>query len=162
MIFQHTIDKVLSGEQTKTSRIVKDGDIMLGADHKPFVMNFGRIRYGYGDYAVQPGHGKKAVARMNVLDIRRWDVRNCDAQTAKEEGFPCAEEFWLTWIGMHDKATLKDYIAYQNELQAQAWPMLKENWTVEQKLNRWLWQRLHHQPLERYQAWQLTFERVAP
>lgn len=116
MIFQHTWEKVLSGEKTATSRIVKLCDIgqmnsIGGADMEPgegiyAVMdhNTSRTIYAVGqDYAVQPGHGQKAVGRIRITSIERYDVRTITEARARAEGYSDPLEFLGTWVSMHDK-----------------------------------------------------------
>lgn len=107
MIFQRTIDKVLSGEKTQTRRIVRLDEIGLYNDNDQIVGVFTRdnkTRYLLAkEYAVQPGRGKPAVARVQITGIRRGDVRTISAEDVRAEGFLTASDFFLTWCAMHDK-----------------------------------------------------------
>lgn len=149
MIFQHTIDKVLSGEKTQTRRIVKPGEEFYPADmgdaaavmHKGFSAY--RLVYEVGrTYAIQPGRGKPAVARMRITDIRREDVREISWEDADAEGFVSATHFLLLWTKMHDPEHYKRYPTTGQQSLA-----------IEQGI-------LCQRPAERYQAWALTFEVV--
>lgn len=110
MIFQHTIDKVLSGEKTQTRRIVKPGEdnvrrysVYSNQPAIETVVNGDRVVYQIGkDYAVQPGRGKPAVARIRVTGLRREDVRTISDDDVKAEGFSSREEFLYAWVSMHD------------------------------------------------------------
>lgn len=136
MIFQHTYAKVLTGEKTQTRRLVKVGDYSLPADigiqsvwHRD-----NRKWQIWHDYAVQPGRGKPAVARIQITRIRCEDVREINACDARAEGFDTWMNFLDTWLSMHDK------------------PMLN-------KWEHWI-KRLEDRPAERYRAWVIEFELV--
>ena len=131
MIFQHTIDKVMSGEKWQTRRLVMqrltedygykqlyyggdnlvtDGEVWrspekLGQRRKGFCL------YKVGKtYPIQPGRGKKAVGRIELVNIRREDVRRISRTDAQAEGFASVNEFLELWVKMHDKdAELKRY-----------------------------------------------------
>lgn len=149
MIFQFTIDKVLSGEKTQTRRLVKPGQEFFPADmgddaavmHKGFSAY--RLVYEVGKtYAIQPGRGKAAVARLRITGIRRVDARDIDPRDAQAEGFVSATHFMLLWTKMHDPEHYKRYPTTGQ--QSLAWD------------NGVLWGR----PAERYQAFAITFEVV--
>lgn len=172
MIFQHTWEKVLSGEKTQTRRIVKpktvfpsnmrstdntDGDwmwhgkVFTASACKPGTGYWGlgyteaRIKYEVGKtYAVQPGRGKKAVARIRILSIRREDVREISGQDVKAEGFDNRVAFMNVWLQMHDPEIYEIYRDYRfpHQEYKQAAPFLRSR------------------PAERYDAWALTFEVV--
>lgn len=150
MIFQHTIDKVLSGEKTQTRRRVKPNHVCWadsydenGATEITDVRVVidesrpGRKIYEVGKtYAVQPARGKPAVARIRITDIRREDVRNISDEDALAEGFGDRESFLELWVEMHDPSALLSYQALYRDGAISA------------------------QPAERYDAWVLTFEFV--
>lgn len=165
MIFQHTWEKVLSGEKTQTRRIVKPGDgfttpLSLGVIGKDAgrmittVPNYSTPRPGFNniysvcngkrtvyqvnkDYAVQPGRTKSGVARIQLTEIRREDVRNISDEDVAAEGFGIdKDDFLEVWCQMHDPGVLPYYTA-----------MYRRGW-------------LESQPSERYQAWALTFRLV--
>ena len=98
MIFQHTIDQVLSGKKHQTRRVWKPGyewDING-------LKNGNRIQYAVGQpLAVQPGRGKKGVARIEVRYMREEDVRNISPDDLRAEGFDSYEEFIRVWQSMH-------------------------------------------------------------
>lgn len=125
-IFQHTLDKVLSGEKTQTARIWKDsyrvGDYgnyfdedyqHLGAEGIEVLWSVtssgsrrlcreGQIR------SVQPGRGKKGVARIRILKLWKQDVRDYLIDDIRCEGFLDSEPlvaqcgFFDVWCKMHD------------------------------------------------------------
>jgi hypothetical protein len=136
MQFAHTFEKVLSGEKTMTRRLVVQE---LDALYEGAVIRCSeppRVRWEVGNtYAVQPGRGKPAVARIRITDIRREDVRNISDEDVRAEGFEWRSVFLETWCNMHDKAAITD--------------------------SRMFWlENIHRRPAERYDAWVLTFEVV--
>lgn len=152
MLFIHTIDKVLSGEKTQTRRIAKPGDEWFPEDlgdaaavmHKGFSAY--RLVYEVGKtYAVQPGRGKPAVARIRITGIRSEDVREIDYEDVRAEGFKYESEFLYTWCMMHDKKGYSEYFEQNVK-------------TVVHQPAAFLKSR----PAERYQAWVLTFALVKP
>lgn len=90
MIFQHTWQQVLSGEQTQTRRLVEFGDY---ESNHGVVTRFsqgypdGRIVYEVGKtYSVQPGRGQASVGRIKLLAIRRERVQGITPEDARDEG----------------------------------------------------------------------------
>ncbi|KKN69176.1 hypothetical protein LCGC14_0443520 [marine sediment metagenome] len=83
MIFRAPLlDLVLAGKKTQTRRIV----------------HLDPCRYLVGrDYAVQPGRGKKAVARIRVLAVRKEAVGAITAADARAEGFDTPQDFRDYW-----------------------------------------------------------------
>ncbi len=115
MLFIHTIDKVLSGEKTQTSRIWKDDYTFSWDEYDrelPTVVlsmkawEAGKIRqlYRVGQtLAVQPKRGAKGVARIRILELAKRDVRNFASEDIQREGFEDISEFLRVWVSMHDK-----------------------------------------------------------
>lgn len=139
MQFIHTWKSVLDGSKTQTSRIVKPGDIcpMNGCDIDS-IYNGGRLKWRVGNtYAVQPGRGKRAVARIRILEIHKRDVREFDMEDIKAEGFNGVPGFWEAWCMMHDKSSAKLMITSSH-----------------------IRSKLYARPDERYTAWVLNFKRV--
>lgn len=150
MQFNHTWQKVLSGEKTQTRRISlphADGTgefdcEMIG--YPDGVMSVQRLKK-HGDrwrtiyqigktYAVQPGRTAKGIARIRITGIRCEDVREINREDVEAEGFASRYAFWSVWTKMHDPAMVKgDYL----------YAML-----------------MTERPAERYAAWALTFELV--
>jgi len=177
MIFQHTWEKVLSGQKTQTRRIVKAGDyakyqfllIAFIADgqlsdetrsHKNPIEFIERDRkviystdktYAAKTYAVQPARGQKAVGRIRITSIRREDVRNVSDEDVKAEGFDDPAFFFETWCSMHDPA-LKVY--FYDCLHWTIGGVHYEGWTDD------LLKVLAERPAKFYDAWVLTFELV--
>jgi len=153
MIFQHTWQKVLNGSKTQTRRIIKPDQCLSSSSlYEPYSAVVQRLQ-GYNwkdvyrvgvDYAVQPGRGKPAVARIRITDIRREDVRDISFEDAKAEGFASATHFLLVWTQMHDS---KIYNRYPTTGQIS---LALEQCVIQER------------PVERYTAWALTFELVQP
>jgi hypothetical protein len=81
------IEKILAGEKTQTRRPVN-----------------GRINSPYRPgctYAVQPGRGQKAVARIRVLHVHRAKLGDLSPAGALAEGFPDRETFFGYWLGLY-------------------------------------------------------------
>lgn len=152
MIFQHTIDKVLSGEKTQTRRIVKQDETLnrWGLDgendtriNEVIAPRSKPLKWGYTlrnvylvgkTYAVQPARGKPAVARILLTGIWQEDVRCISLDDAHAEGFADEFEFMRVWVAMHDKQIHK-----------------QQYWGMKSIMDR---------PAERYQVWVLTFKLV--
>jgi hypothetical protein len=104
------VDKILAGEKTVTRRPVK----LLGYQPNPAQMP---CRYEVGkDYAVQPGRGLKAVARIRVSDVRREQLFAIDTADARREGFDGGPEFaayWRKLYGSFIPTQLVDRIEFQ-------------------------------------------------
>jgi hypothetical protein len=104
MIFQYTFQQVLSGDKTKTSRLINPHDsAVTGKDGKiEAVLNNGRDKYRVGKtYAVQPGRGKPAVGRIRLLGIERKVVSETNKTEAKQEGYASRQEFFAQWDEIH-------------------------------------------------------------
>jgi hypothetical protein len=104
MIFQYTVKQVLSGDKTKTSRLINPHDAaVMGRDGKiEVVLNNGRDKYRVGKtYAVQPGRGKPAVGRIRLLGIERRVISDTNKSEAKQEGFASRQEFFAQWDEIH-------------------------------------------------------------
>lgn len=79
------IPKVLDGTKTQTRRPVK-------CEWTPATVSVDEARlpcrYKVGKtYAVQPGRGKRGIARIKVLDVRRERWRDISVDDAVAEGF---------------------------------------------------------------------------
>lgn len=73
MIFQHTIEQVLDGTKTQTRRIAKG--------------LVSRCKYSVGKtYAVQPGRGKKGVARIRIIGMHNEHLQELTEEDAVAEG----------------------------------------------------------------------------
>ena len=109
MIFQHTWQKVLSGQKTQTRRLARDNDRLWTAeveDGTPdkVLWRGSRVKWRTGrSYAVQPGRGKHAVARIRLLDIRYQLLGHVTEAEARAEGFRSLDEFERTWTSIHGR-----------------------------------------------------------
>lgn len=148
MIFQHTHEMVLSGRKTQTRRAIKLNDTFVWYDSVMYVSRSGKGERFFTPYqtcktyAVQPGRGKKAIARIEITEIRREDVREISDEDVVAEGFTAFSGFIKTWIKMHDP---KAHLAHQIE------PM------TSQRTFQWM---SEGRPPKLYQAWALTFRLV--
>lgn len=119
MIFQHTIDKVLSGEKCQTSRIWKDDYTFswdeYDRDLRDVVLSMkawdaGKIRHLYrvGQLlSVQPARAQKGVAKLRILELAKRDVRDFTDEDIAREGFEDRLSFFRVWYGMHFPPYLK-------------------------------------------------------
>jgi hypothetical protein len=103
MIFAHTIDQILCGEKSQTRRLVKPEESLIVSDGNIQVRGrTGRVMYQTGKtYAVQPGRGKKAVARILLKQIRRETLASITDMDARAEGFSSVEYFFALWRRIH-------------------------------------------------------------
>lgn len=143
MIFQHTWQKVLSGAKRQTRRRIQDGQYLVCGVPFKAVLSQSRTIYAVGrTYAVQPGRGKHGVGVIRITDIWREDVRTIDRESVAHEGFSSRHDFWMTWVSMHDKAALKDFVDTTDFIHH-----------TEQDF-------LMTRPQDRYLAWAILFEVV--
>ena len=117
MIFQRTYQLILDGRKTQTRRAIKLEDrAMYGADGRVIAIenrnSAGRpfMRYRVGArYAVQPGRGRDAVGRIELLEIRHCDRAGViNDQDARAEGFESADEFRRTYSAINGAAALDE------------------------------------------------------
>ena len=89
MIFgQEMIEKIVNGEKKVTRRVT-----------------IGRYRVG-GVYSVQPGRGKKGVAKIRITDIRLETVGDINRREAILEGFNTdnpVRDFFSYWKKLHKR-----------------------------------------------------------
>lgn len=106
MIFQHTWEKVLSGEKTQTRRLAKSDEMLFSEFFAttPKRDSVGRThvrdlcgiqiptfdeKWSVGHtYAVQPARNQKSVGRIRITAIRREDVQSITYEDARAEGAP--------------------------------------------------------------------------
>ncbi len=107
MIFRHTWIKILSGQKTQTRRLVRDSDRLWSVEHEgreleKVLWRGERVKWRTGrSYAVQPDRGKKAVARIRLLDIRYQFLAHVSEEEAQAEGFSSLAEFIEIWVKIH-------------------------------------------------------------
>ncbi len=106
MIFAPDLaEKILAGEKTQTRRP------RMGAN--PTGERGGWIddpcRYKVGrSYAVQPGRGKKAVARIRVLRVDPQAMCDMTDADARAEGFDSPAAFASRWLEMYGRGNWLD------------------------------------------------------
>lgn len=92
MIFTpgHT-EEILAGRKTQTRRVCKPGEWRATPAPDGVAMFSGRIKWEVGKtYAVQPGRGKTAVARIRITDIRQERLQDIDWHDLEAEGYEVA------------------------------------------------------------------------
>ena len=104
MIFQYTLDLLLSGRKTQTCRIAKPNETAVhassGAIIAVTVNEHDKYRVGK-TYAVQPARAKPAVARIGLTGIDRKQIRDITLAEAQAEGYSTREEFFEIWRTIH-------------------------------------------------------------
>ena len=92
MIFQpELVELILAGRKTQTRRLAGIND----------------CRYQVGrDYAVQPGRGKKGVARVLVTAVRRETEGDISLADARAEGFKNRTEFRRYWTALYGRPSV--------------------------------------------------------
>lgn len=104
MIFAADLaEKVARGEKVVTRRVVK-----LVPNQHPSAQP---CRYVVGrSYAVQPGRGKRSIARIRIVGVDQMPLGIIGADEARREGFADAVAFARRWCDLHhgiyDPATL--------------------------------------------------------
>ncbi len=104
MIFQHTLEQVLSGRKSQTRRRAAVSDAAVYGDDGQIVAvrHNGRTKWAVGKtYAVQPGRNLPQVARIRVTGIRRQKVTDISAADAVAEGYDTREQFLAAWVYIH-------------------------------------------------------------
>jgi uncharacterized protein YhfF len=94
MIFQPELVRLIrQGRKTQTRRLVKTSQ---------------SCRYKPGkNYAVQPGRGEPAIARIQITAVRQERLGDIAYTDARAEGFATTDDFKTYWISVHDKAWLE-------------------------------------------------------
>lgn len=109
MIFQHTLDLVLSGRKTQTRRVVRPSDsAVTGPDGAVVaVLSGGREKWRVGGtYAVQPGRTQPAVARIRVTALRREPARQISEADALAEGATSRDDYLQTFARINGQRAL--------------------------------------------------------
>lgn len=178
MIFQHTYQAVLDKRKTQTRRLIKPKtghkifagylngkDVITAIVSAPIsAMQQGTARtlYEVGKtYAIQPARGKKAIGRIRLLSIKQEDVRCISGEDVKAEGFEHRLDFLSVWCFMHDKECQFKRVddsfdgtwSYDIGSKTTGLAGLADDLCM--------YSYLAARPNELYQAWALTFEKVA-
>lgn len=109
MIFVYTLQNVLAGKKTQTRRLAREGERLVvkptpEGDVTVIETAAKRVMYQTGrTYAVQPGRGKKAVARMRITDLKCECVEDVTLQGARAEGYPSRQAFLDVWHDIYGK-----------------------------------------------------------
>lgn len=117
MIFKpEMVEKILAGQKTVTRRPVKfKMELPPGAPAPVKVEQ--DCRYEVGEtYAVQPGRGQKAVARIRILSVSRELLLALNTLDARREGFDGGPEFaayWTKLYGSFDPTQLVHRIEFE-------------------------------------------------
>ncbi|MEM6281465.1 MAG: ASCH domain-containing protein [Chloroflexota bacterium] len=104
VIFQHTLENVLSGKKTQTRRVAKPADEATRDDNGSItvVLVNGRKKWQVGKtYAVQPGRSLPSVARIEVIALEYEPVQAVSHAAAVAEGFTSRDEFLQVWQRIH-------------------------------------------------------------
>lgn len=148
---------ILNGKKTQTRRPMKEHDYafdvfnhLIPIDEMDDLGTIWSVYYGENPdrlrrrymvgskYTVQPGRGKKAIGRFDLLEIIQEDVRCISLTDALAESFTSALEFLIAWTEFYDSIAHKS-ITHQPVRSPK--PML-----------------LHDRPKNLYRAWVLRFE----
>jgi uncharacterized protein YhfF len=90
MIFKPELARaIMRGKKTQTRRRIKPGE------------NGCRYKAGHS-YAVQPGRGKTAICRLQVLDVTTAPLASLTQRDAIAEGFKTRAEFADYWMRLYD------------------------------------------------------------
>lgn len=117
MIFKpEMVEKILAGEKSVTRRPVKPGNSLHGPDCRPCKYKVGK------DYAVQPGRGQKAVARIRVVAVQRTALEPSNytlsllVREGRREGFAdwqAFRDYWRALYRSFDATQLVDRIEFE-------------------------------------------------
>jgi uncharacterized protein YhfF len=104
MIFsEEHVAMILAGTKTQTRRLAKSGELLMTRNFFwDYVNSKGRIKWMQErTYAVQPGRGKTAVARIRLKHIHRESLKTISIEDAHAEGGYTIEEFTSMWNSFH-------------------------------------------------------------
>lgn len=147
MIFQHTLEQVLSGQKTQTRRLVGPGEDLIVVQEAKAVIQVHqrghyksiRTKWQTGSvYAVQSGRGKKAVARIRITDLRRQRLQQIGWMDAIAEGFTDPRRAAIRLDPNHPKSPVAQFRA--------VWEQIHRGYP-----NRWE---------DNPEVWAITFELV--
>ncbi len=136
MIFQHTLDLVLSGEKTQTRRVISSSEQALRGRYNQIttVVTSGRDKWRVeSTYAVQPARGCPQVARIKITSIRSQIVKYITTADALAEGFESRNDFLAVWRRIHGNNSL-DYRVWIVGFEIVAFVAEKQNHIIRQSL----------------------------
>lgn len=154
MIFQYTIDKVLSGQKTLTSRLKKPGQYAVCINERIawIATPTGRRLWSVGhDYPIQAGRTCKAEGRFVVSALGDYDVRGITEDDVRREGFAHRSEFLFVWCRMHDKVWYRRYLETAPIHGGDVSPVVLPEF----------FNALYKRPDYLYGAWQIGFKVIA-
>lgn len=159
IIFQHTWEKVVSGDKTQTRRIVtKTQGISAHAEGTVVTYHsVGNCKVG-GVYSVMPARGVKGlrkVADIEITRIRREDVREITESDAVAEGFTSKFKFLETWCEINNPAAFRE-LDQELSHTIRSTPKQDRQNEIQHTIAQWLHHLTHHAPA-RYDAWALDF-----
>jgi hypothetical protein len=101
------VEAILAGRKTHTRRPAKGGEALVMSSsfcvYKDYFSDTARLKWEVGrTYAVQPGRGKRAVARFLLKNLRQEVVSHITEEDAIAEGFDNREEFFAKWRELYD------------------------------------------------------------
>jgi hypothetical protein len=88
------VERILAGEKTQTRRLVSDNP------RSPWWKERCSLKQGRS-YAVCPGRGKRAVARVRIAGVRREPLAWINDIGARAEGFRDRQHFVDYWKRLH-------------------------------------------------------------
>ncbi len=104
MIFQYTWPQVVTRRKTATRRVIGPNERARRGRYNRIVAveHGGRVKWRVGaTYAVQPGRGRKQIARIRLTRITRQKLTRISTAEACAEGFANRAEFLRTWQQIH-------------------------------------------------------------
>ena len=96
MIFQYTLEAVLTGYKTQTRRLIGKHDSALRDENGTItaILVNGRAKWCVGkSYAVQARRTGQTVGRILLTGLREEVVKDISAEDARAEGFPTRDIF---------------------------------------------------------------------
>jgi len=109
MIFQYTWPQVVTRRKTATRRVIGTNERPIRGRYNRIlsVEHNGRVKWRVGaTYAVQPGRGRKQIARIRLTRITRQKLTRISTAEARAEGFANRAEFLRTWQQIHGARSL--------------------------------------------------------
>lgn len=109
---QELLQKIKDREKEQTRRLVKPSQRWQYPDCTTVIQDSPRgirtVYYVGQILAACPGRGKKQECKIEVVRLRREDVRFISDEDVIAEGFTSKYEFFRVWCGVYDKKALID------------------------------------------------------